>query len=388
VNYHSAMRKSKFLKHFSGCICALGLLTLLQHARPLQAQDAAATALPTDPKELMLRAARANGLTGEGMEPWHLKASFQVFDKKGNSPDQGTLEEFWAGPAKYKRIFTSATFSQTEYGTEKGILRSGSREALPTNLALIYRDLIAPFPSENLLSPQPAVPLEKRDVGNMHLLCLSVPDLSSGDNWIVKANFCMDANLPFVRISQYPASVAQNSPGTSQFLHSNVVRFQGRYIAKDIQAFEPINPDSAPKLTLVIHVESIEKLASIDESAFTPPADALPAPTVVAVDESVSRTFVLDHHKPVYPPIAVAARVSGTVVLKARIGSDGQVIKLGVLSGPAMLQAASLDAVKRWSFRPYLLDNQPVEVDTSITLTYRLDPPLIYSGRDMRNALR
>jgi TonB family protein len=322
------------------------------------------------------------------MQPWHLKATYQVFDKKGNSLDQGTLEEFWAGPAKYKRIFASATFSQTEYGTEKSILRSGYREALPTNLALIYRDLIAPFPSEKTLSAQPEVPLEKRDVGNMHLLCLSVPDLSSGDNWMLKANFCVDANLPFVRISQYPVSVAQNSPGTSQFLHSNVARFQGRYIAKDIQAFEPITPDSAPKLTLAIHVESIEKLASIDEAVFTPPADALPAPIVVAVDESVSKTFVLDRYKPVYPPIALAARVSGIVVLKARISSDGKVIKLGILSGPAMLQAASLDAVKRWTFRPYLLNNQSEEVDTTITLIFRLDPPLIYSGGDMRNALR
>jgi TonB family protein len=205
---------------------------------------------------------------------------------------------------------------------------------------------------------------------------------------MLKANFCMDANLPFVRISQYPASVTQNSLGTSQFLHSNVVRFQGRYIARDIQAFEPTNSDGAPKLTLAIHVESIEKLASIDEAVFTPPADALPAPIVAAVEESVSKAFVLDQHKPVYPPIAVAARVSGTVVLKARIASDGQVISLGVLSGPAMLQAAALDGVKKWTFRPYLLNNQPVEVDTTITLTFRLDPPLIYSGGDLRNALR
>ena len=387
------MRKSTFLKALSFCIYssfpyALWLCVLPMSAQVETPATSAPTALPTDPKELLLLAAKSNGLTGDGMQPWHLKATFQVFDKKGDSLDQGTLEEFWAGPAKYKRIFTSATFSQTEYGTEKSILRSGSHEALPTNLALIYRDLIAPFPSENTLSAHPKVPLEKRDMGNMHLLCLSVPDLSSGDNWMLKANFCMDANLPFVRISQYPASVTQNSLGTSQFLHSNVVRFQGRYIARDIQAFEPTNPDGAPKLTLAIHVESIEKLASIDEAVFTPPADALPAPIVAAVEESVSKAFVLDQHKPVYPPIAVAARVSGTVVLKARIASDGQVISLGVLSGPAMLQAAALDGVKKWTFRPYLLNNQPVEVDTTITLTFRLDPPLIYSGGDLRNALR
>jgi protein TonB len=73
-----------------------------------------------------------------------------------------------------------------------------------------------------------------------------------------------------------------------------------------------------------------------------------------------------------YPPIAKAARVSGTVVLHAVISTTGSVIELHVVSGPAMLQQSAIDAVKQWKYRPFLLNNQPVEVETTISVIYTL----------------
>jgi protein TonB len=75
---------------------------------------------------------------------------------------------------------------------------------------------------------------------------------------------------------------------------------------------------------------------------------------------------------PVYPPIAVAARVEGTVILQATIAKAGTIENLRVVSGPAMLQQAALDAVKNWVYRPYLLDGEPVEVETTVNVVFAL----------------
>jgi periplasmic protein TonB len=76
--------------------------------------------------------------------------------------------------------------------------------------------------------------------------------------------------------------------------------------------------------------------------------------------------------QPVYPPIAKAARVSGTVVIQATISKSGTIENLKVISGPAMLQQSALDAVRSWRYRPYLLNNDPVEVETTINVIFTL----------------
>jgi TonB family protein len=75
---------------------------------------------------------------------------------------------------------------------------------------------------------------------------------------------------------------------------------------------------------------------------------------------------------PVYPPEAKAAGVQGTVVLEATISKEGRIENLKVISGPEMLQKASLDAVKNWVYKPYLLNGSPVEVMTKINIIFTL----------------
>jgi protein TonB len=75
---------------------------------------------------------------------------------------------------------------------------------------------------------------------------------------------------------------------------------------------------------------------------------------------------------PAYPAIAKAAGVEGTVVLQATISKNGTIEDLRVASGPAMLQQAALDTVKMWRYRPYLLNNLPVEVETTVNVVFTL----------------
>ncbi len=92
-----------------------------------------------------------------------------------------------------------------------------------------------------------------------------------------------------------------------------------------------------------------------------------------AVSQGVMNGRLVFNPRPVYPPIAIASRTEGTVVLEAVISKTGSIENLRVTSGPAMLQQAALDAVRRWRYRPYTLDGQPVEVETTVNVVFTLN---------------
>jgi protein TonB len=79
---------------------------------------------------------------------------------------------------------------------------------------------------------------------------------------------------------------------------------------------------------------------------------------------------IISKPEPVYPAIAKAAHVQGAVILHAIISKDGTIENLSVISGNGMLVNAARDAVSRWRYKPYLLNGEPVEVETSITVNF------------------
>jgi protein TonB len=75
---------------------------------------------------------------------------------------------------------------------------------------------------------------------------------------------------------------------------------------------------------------------------------------------------------PEYPIIGRNMRVEGTVVLQAMISKSGTIENLRVVSGPQLLQQAAIDAVRQWQYRPYLLNGDPVEVETTVNVDFKL----------------
>jgi protein TonB len=92
----------------------------------------------------------------------------------------------------------------------------------------------------------------------------------------------------------------------------------------------------------------------------------------VRVTSGVEGALLVRKTMPIYPSLARAIRLEGTVVLAATISKTGTIENLRVISGPAILQQAALDAVKSWLYRPYLLDGQPVEVETTVNVIFTL----------------
>ena len=92
----------------------------------------------------------------------------------------------------------------------------------------------------------------------------------------------------------------------------------------------------------------------------------------VRVSGAIVAGLLMRKTVPAYPELAKAMRQEGTVVLAATISKQGAIENLRVVSGPAALQQAALDAVKTWRYRPYLLGGDPVEVETTVNVIFTL----------------
>ena len=114
---------------------------------------------------------------------------------------------------------------------------------------------------------------------------------------------------------------------------------------------------------------------------FGAPGDTFPAvapppppaqPTRQFRPSSLLEGSLLHRVQPVYPPLARTARIQGEVVLFAVISRSGSIDNLRVVSGHPMLAPAAVDAVSQWRYRPYILNNEPIEVETQITVKVTL----------------
>ena len=115
--------------------------------------------------------------------------------------------------------------------------------------------------------------------------------------------------------------------------------------------------------------ELLGSTRTVPVAAKTP--DAAPVKRIRVAARVVEANLIHDV-TPQYPPEAGRARIEGTVVLLATIGADGSVKNVRVESGLPILAQAAIDAVKQWRYKPYMIDGEPVEVDSRITINFNL----------------
>jgi protein TonB len=95
-------------------------------------------------------------------------------------------------------------------------------------------------------------------------------------------------------------------------------------------------------------------------------------PQRIRISAGVTKGLLIQRLEPPYPTLARGARVQGDVVLSAVIDTNGHITNLQLVSGHPMLVPAAIAAVKQWRYKPYLLNGQPVEVETTITVIFTL----------------
>ncbi len=347
---------------FCAALCGFTLC----FAACLTAQSASNASPIADPKSLLLAAAAANGAPGADAKPWHAKISFTLNDWNGKPESQGTFEEFWAAPDKVKLVYATSSFNQVEYTTPSGIRRSGTRDGVPPEFTRIINQFLHPVPFDSASAN--TLKLEAREVslGTTKLTCVAAAS-EKQDESAINETYCMNNSAPILRLIL--------GPGRSQrTLRNSILKFQDRYFPQDVER-DLVDPgEKNGRTQFTAKLEKMELMAASDDAQFTPPADATAPPQVITLDEKTTRPQLVQHAPPVYPPIAKAARVFGDVVISLQVQTDGRVARLRVLSGPAMLQWAALEGVKKWSYKPFAQNGETVEVNTIVTVPFRLIP--------------
>ncbi len=101
-------------------------------------------------------------------------------------------------------------------------------------------------------------------------------------------------------------------------------------------------------------------------------SNSVPVLQTLAVSQGVSQGLIVKKVQPTYPAEALTMRIEGSVTLEATVGKSGNITGVKTLHGEPMLAQAATDAVKKWKYKPYLLNGQPVEIQTQITINFKL----------------
>ncbi|HEU5350264.1 MAG TPA: TonB family protein [Terracidiphilus sp.] len=160
-----------------------------------------------------------------------------------------------------------------------------------------------------------------------------------------------------------PGAGAAQTPASSEMMDAQLTA--PSRIAKDIHSTP--GPASTPPVG-----PSLGAFAGSGLPAVVPVSGShvKVAPGVLAISAGVAEGMLIHKVNPIYPKFARDNHMSGMVVLKAKITKAGTLEDVEIVSGPRILGPAAMDAVKHWRYRPYTLDNQPVEVETMIRVAF------------------
>ncbi|HVR27094.1 MAG TPA: TonB family protein [Candidatus Polarisedimenticolia bacterium] len=131
----------------------------------------------------------------------------------------------------------------------------------------------------------------------------------------------------------------------------------------------PISEAPAPSITAIASSDDGGSLSNLLGNPSKAPAPVL---QTLSISQGVSQGLAIKKTPPSYPPSALRMRIEGPVQLLATITRKGDISAVKILSGDPSLARAASDAVKQWKYRPYMLDGSPVEIQTQITVNFKL----------------
>jgi Gram-negative bacterial TonB protein C-terminal len=286
-----------------------------------------------------------NGLQSTDVLPWHIVIIYDQFDEDGDNVHSGVFEEFWAGPKKYRISYKSDNLNQTDYATDDGLFRLGDqRWPNPAEIQVRAR-ILDPFSYAANLQHFRMSNTEST-FGTHSLHCVGFQNASQGIT--APAQYCFDDGsvLRYVR-----------GEGWFQTAYNDILSIDGRKIAQDVEVTDGGKP------FLKLHVKVIETISQINDKDFVPPPTAinLLGKTVSGISPKPIQTSF-----PEWPMSLQHQHFS--VTLDIVIGKDGHVVSAHAISGPPDAYKAAEKAAQKWVYQPYLVLDQPTEVETKINL--------------------
>ena len=302
------------------------------------------------------RAAALTSLDDSGLEPWHLKMQVQLYDLRGKPKEKGTVEEWWSGPKSYRIVYLLPSYTDTELTTEDGNFSSHVGGAVPYYVRLLRAQVVHPIRPTKQRSGS-KIELSEKKSGAVELELLSVyPALAKDPSTGYHQTYCFEKGKDILLFSSdFPTEAAQRT---------KLGRFQGQSVALGVRV------EAAGRIIAEGQVDELKgqslpypetkDLAGLVKGAALPPPDGLVEP-----GKNIKKV------QPVYPSTAKQNYIQGSVVFSALITESGKIESLEVISSPdeSLTESAS-EAVKQWTYSPYLVDGTAVKVETLITVNF------------------
>lgn len=356
------------LLHLFATAIALALPVVIT-AQTTPAVTPPAAHMPTDQNAqahaLLASTLKINGLTAIGLQPWHLKATYQIF-QTNLAPGTGTVEVWWASPNQWRRFYTSKTYAGTEWSVKRIQRYQTSEPFLHDFLELrVAKPLTNPLFQAVNFKPDVEIGIKPLAAGTQ-LNCLQAvdrPPSKTNQDDLLFPTYCVDksAILRMVAISDTAVSF------------SAYKAFNNRAIATRVDVRVNGQPVSSMQIT------QLDTLDPADTALLVPAKDAMPEPWTIPYGEP-----------PLVPTHVEEAAVVGlsTSLLRGQVRTsivvhkDGSVQLIGrpagqisQIDGHRVIIGNVIDAVAyavaKSRFEPYVVDGQTVEVAT--TLVYVFD---------------
>jgi protein TonB len=168
-----------------------------------------------------------------------------------------------------------------------------------------------------------------------------------------------------------PRETTQPSGGSSEFVHSTPVLTVHDSGVHYGPVQQQVDADPVPQTNLGIGNRSELPITALNGNRISIPKP--PAPSKPIRISTMKAGDLVHQVQPVYPQIAKVTHTEGAVTLTAIISKSGEIESLRVVSGHPLLVTAARDAVSLWRYRPYILNGEPVEVETQITVNFKLN---------------
>ena len=312
----------------------------------------------------------ASNLDADDKVPYHVKVSYDLYDLKGHKKSTGTLERWsWPGAGHSRLIVSGATYQSP--GPE-GQPPKANREAYLVRI--LNRFITNPAPAV----PQkgPAYAVQGRTIAGNNYTCLTPlrriegaqPRYAPEDE-----EFANDQEVVATRqwCSPEDSSIVRVAFDDNNFvaLRNKIASFNG------VSYSQEVTLQYAGVVAMVGHVDLLEAYTPT-EAELTPVKPAAKPSLPPGIPAGVLAGKIIKKVPPTYPQSAKSSHIGGTVVLAAIISKQGTISSLDVIASPdKSLSEAATDAVKHWTYQPYLLNGQPNEVDTQITVNFNLNGP-------------
>jgi hypothetical protein len=293
------------------------------------------------------RESAINGLQSVDLHPWHIVISYEQFDGDGDKVNSGVFEELWAGPKKYKLSYKSDELNQADYATEQGLFRAGDQR-WPKRVEMQVRgEIVDPFSYASTLQGFQASSVE-RTFGAHSLDCVVLQRAPGAIS--TPTQYCFDHNRPALRYTR--------GFGWFQTTYNDIVSVQGRNIGREVEV------TGGGKPYLKLHVNTVESIADVHETDFTPPVEA-----VNLKGKRLSGVILKPMQQP-FPQWPTSLRQQHfSVTVEVVVGRDGHVVSAHAVSGPSEAYKSAEDTARRWTFQPYIVLDEPAEVETKIILS-------------------